>query len=426
MASRFRLKKYRWIGGEHYCYLEDLSSGLPHQYSLLYVTTKVRNAGLSLSAMEAALKAINVLYLHFLENKVDIEERFKRGEYLDPHECEQLRRAAQRHLGREPASEPNVHHMGLRKRKQRVVQASSAYIRLTEMARYLHWLGHDVGGRLLSPGRVVEIERMCENIRVLRPATGNKSSDPPSSEWTVVDSLLLTEIMEPGSPRNPFQDSAVQLRNRVLIELLRLTGKRRGEVLNLRLGDIDFRRCQISIVRRPDAKEDNRADPPRVKTQAHTIPVTPELIDLLRAYLPVRRAVPGATKHPYFLVTHKSGPTQGQPMTKGALNVVIREIKTAEPRLAHLHPHILRHHFNEELSRVQDAQTGDRNFDEEAKVRNHLNGWSQDSKMGHEVYARRHIIKKSMAIGLEAQANLQRGSGLGRQAGGETREEDRE
>ena len=216
MTSRFRLRRCRWVDGEHYSYLEDLRSGTPHLYSLLYVTAQVRNAGLSLSAMESALKAINVLYLHFEESGIDVEERFKRADYLSPQECEQLRRGAQRHLGK-------------------------------------------------------------------------------------------------------------------------------------------------------------------------------------------------TTEHSHNVVRLGRGKTR-QPMTKGALNAVFREIRDADPQLSHLHPHILRHHFNEALSRIQHARQGERNFHEEGKIRNHLNGWSPDSKMGYEVYARRHIERKALAAGLELQAQLGKGS----------------
>lgn len=260
MSKQYKLETYRWLDGERFCHLLDVEAGLPHQLSLLYVTAKIRNKGLSLSAMQSALNAIHVLLIHFQAHDIHIEQRFSRG-------------------------------------------------------------------------------------------------------------------------------------------------KRKSEVLNIQARDIDPRRQQLSIVRRPDSKLDPRIDQPRVKTREHTIAVTREVIQLYQDYLVHRRGVPGASKYPHLLVNHKAGPTQGQPMTKGALEEVFRTIKQSEPRLSHLHPHLLRHHFNDKLSETFDKRTGERNEDEETKVRANLNGWSEQSEMA-KVYNKPHIDRKAREAGLKTQETL--------------------
>ena len=92
-------------------------------------------------------------------------------------------------------------------------------------------------------------------------------------------------------------------------------------------------------------------------------------------------------------------------MSKGALEEIFRTIKQVEPRLAHLHPHLLRHHFNEKLSEQFDRRPGPRNEDEEAKIRANLNGWSENSEMA-TVYNKRHIARKAREAALKTQTTL--------------------
>jgi integrase len=409
MQRQYKLETYRWPDGERFCHLLDMETGLPHQHSLLYVTAQVRNRGLSLAAMQSAFNAIHVLLIHFRKEQIAVEQRFVRNLYLTPVECDFVRRAVQAHMG--PGSKVHSKVVPLASGKRgytppiKTVASATAYIRLTEIANYLKWLAIDLGGATLNQEHFFEIERMQANILRLRPTVRTLALDPERSAWSVEDDSLLHEVITPGSPRNPFKTHDTQIRNYLAIQIMRVTGKRKGELLNIQARDIDARRQQLNIVRRPDSKLDPRLDQPRVKTREHTIAITPEVIQLYQDYLACRRKVPGASKHPYLLVNHKAGPTQGQPMSKGALEEIFRTIKQVEPRLAHLHPHLLRHHFNEKLSEQFDRRPGPRNEDEEAKIRANLNGWSENSEMA-TVYNKRHIARKAREAALKTQSTL--------------------
>jgi len=54
-----------------------------------------------------------------------------------------------------------------------------------------------------------------------------------------------------------------------------------------------------------------------------------------------------------------------------------------------LHAHLLRHDWNNRYSEMCDADPRGRNDAKEEKVRNHLMGWTSDSKMAAR-YSRRH------------------------------------
>jgi integrase len=256
-----------------------------------------------------------------------------------------------------------------------------------------------------NPERATQVAAMHSNILELRPAKRDLSGDPEKNAWSAEEDRLLLDLIRPGSPGNPFVGRGPQLRNQLCIQTERTLGKRMSEVLNIQVRDVDVRRNQVSFIRRPDAKEDQRVDQPLVKTKEHTISVSPEWIKLFLEYLEIRRKVPGARRHPYLFVNHKAGPTQGQPMTKGALNAVFVAIKKAEPRLSDLHSHLFRHNFNFELSESLDRQPTKSNDDQDAKIRANLNGWSEQSEMAR-VYNKRHVARRARELGLMTQERL--------------------
>ena len=61
MSLDHAVRSFLLPSGERYCLLVHLPSGLPLYYPNLFVTTQIRNASKSVSVMEAALGAINVL-----------------------------------------------------------------------------------------------------------------------------------------------------------------------------------------------------------------------------------------------------------------------------------------------------------------------------------------------------------------------------
>ncbi|MCS5874321.1 hypothetical protein LN650_28825 [Klebsiella pneumoniae subsp. pneumoniae] len=76
--------------------------------------------------------------------------------------------------------------------------------------------------------------------------------------------ILCLAFLHQGSKLNPFSEK-VQKRNN-LIFLLHCFGLRAGELLNLRIGDIDFAESTIAIRRRANDKTDPRVYQPLVKT----------------------------------------------------------------------------------------------------------------------------------------------------------------
>lgn len=127
----------------------------------------------------------------------------------------------------------------------------------------------------------------------------------------------LFEVIKPGSDLNPFSID-VQRRNRLMILLLFYLGIRGGELLNIRIQDIDFSTNRIRIFRRADELADSRTNQPHAKTRDRLLPLAESLVQELHSYIiQDRRKVRNAKKNDYLFVTYKLGPTVGNPISKG-------------------------------------------------------------------------------------------------------------
>ena len=86
----YRIVNCRWQSGERYRMLVDAQTGMPAYWPTLFVTTQLRNAGRSVTTMEAVLGAIRVL-LSFAEGRnIDLTERVLKHEFLATHELDAL------------------------------------------------------------------------------------------------------------------------------------------------------------------------------------------------------------------------------------------------------------------------------------------------------------------------------------------------
>ncbi len=295
----FRLQTYRLPGGEARAFLLD-SVGVPDSYSTLYVTATIRNAGKSVATQEAALNSINVLYLHCQEHEILLPDRFRRGEFLDRWEVEALRSTVQRNFGPERQALAKLVELAKVKKGHAYalapVDVTTQRQRLSYIAAFLRWLAHEMSARREN-SRSVAIVAMCEHILAVRPNSKRRGEHLDKNKFTKAQNETLNQLIEPDSPSNPFKRE-LQLRNKLLIYLLRSLGKRRGEVLNLRIADIKLREQRIDIVRRNDDPADPRTRQPLVKTREHSVPLYPELQALIEKYTAQRRTVPGARKHP--------------------------------------------------------------------------------------------------------------------------------
>ena len=145
----YRIVKCVWESGERYRMLVEAETGMPTWWPTLFITTQFRNTGKSVSTMEAALGAIQVL-LSLAEGRgIDLEQRFVSRKLLERREVDDLCDFVQKTANGKGVVSPGQH-----------------YNRLTDFAMYLQWLATEVLGNrgTMEEGLVVVLRRDDLNI----------------------------------------------------------------------------------------------------------------------------------------------------------------------------------------------------------------------------------------------------------------------
>lgn len=379
------MRRFVAADGERFVMLVD-GSGMPLYYPTLFTTWHLRSRSLAANSIANALNAIKALYAWEAQVGIDLMSLFSQGELLGEERVRDLSDFLQLALSPAPCDKK----VASITQRPKMVGASNHYFRLTVVADYLGFLAKRV-----CPSRWSDrdIKLMVGAIRANRPSKPNKSASDRDERYldeTIVEAVELA--LRPGSERNPTKDHAVQVRNALMFMILRLTGLRRGELLNLKVDDVDFAKNTLRVVRRPDSKGDTRDHQPTAKTLQRTIPLVPELIARIHEYiLRYRSKLPGAKKHGYLFVTHKDGPTQGRPLSISAFQKWMLSVGSIIEDSG-VHAHALRHHWNYTFSQLSDVT--EISSAKEEKIRSYLMGWEETSGTAR-IYNRRHTKQKA-------------------------------
>lgn len=405
-------------GGERVPFLLD-ERGLPLFYPTLFETAQLRNGGAAVNTIRNKLGDIEVLLQWERAHGRDLVAEFAAGDMLTLSDIVSLRdfcgfdmRYAQEITSRARAS-GNV--MWLESQiasvePQPTVSKAQQYNRLSTIADYLEFTASVVTQHRGRPGDVAAVTEMATRIRKHRPRghVGYGDDDPnaKSPPSDVIDRFMAAMAVD--SDENPFRDAGQRLRNAIIFGLLRWTGMRRGELLSLRIDQIDWgESAQVWVRRNQDDATDPRPNQPVSKTKERPLPIPEQLADEIYDYVRgVRQKIAPAGKHPYLLVSHRKGPTYGRPLSASALGSrIMATARSVAPEFAQIHPHAFRHHFNYELSvRIDQhnakvrAHPEDRSLTlitdaRELDMRAFLNG--HRSAASGEAYTRRHAREQA-------------------------------
>lgn len=385
------LRRLKGADGERFSILVD-GEGMPLFYPTLFSTWTLRGRSQAANSITNALNALKALCAWEVRLGIDLVSMFTQGVLLDHNQIRDLSDFLQRSL----KNGQSVSVTSIPK-KPRVVGVSVHYFRLSTVAQYLQFLAHQVAPHVADAA----VSAMVQTINAHRPSKPHRSFIDRDEIHLSHETIQTIEAaLKPGAPLNPASDRDVQLRNGLMFFLLKLTGMRRGELLNLRIVDINFGDNTIAVVRRPDSDLDTRNYQPTAKTRPRRIRIAPALVERIADYVKdVRRKVPGARKHDYLFVTHKAGPTQGAPLSIGGFSKWMGQVAAIVGN-AGFHAHALRHNWNYHFSRL--AEEKGMSAEEEEKTRSYWMGWSETSGTAG-TYNRRHTKEKAQQVGLELQ-----------------------
>lgn len=403
MKRGFGVSNFIMDSGERYSLVVDRSTGLPLYYPNLYLTTQLRNRSVAHATMEAEANHLVVLFRYLELRGIDLHERFLRKKFLESFELDDLRdylQLKQRGVHRGEKAD-TVINLITTSASDNIVSNKTQYVRLSAVANYLDWYLKTILDKADQNvmDRIVEIG---QGIITRRPKKKGRNNNNLNRDLTDDQLGILFESIRPGSEFNPFTE-LVQKRNRLIVLLLFHLGIRGGELLNIRIRDINFNSNRIAIPRRSDEKDDPRVNEPNSKTLGRLIPLGDALAKELHDYIiHDRRKLAKARSHDFLIVTHKAGETEGSPLEKHSYYKVINVIRSLSPELMSLSGHKLRHTWNRRFSEMMDSMDEPPGEVRQEQMRSALMGWKEGSGTA-ATYNTRFTEKKAHQASLEMQ-----------------------
>lgn len=409
--------------------LIDRTDGMPLVNPTFYITSMVYLPGLELNTQKQVLSAIQFLYEWSKRNRIDLEERFGLGHFLELREIEKVcvdirmdfRNYCFDPLAFAGASRPMQRTKTIvrlhRPRKPRYLNnmyncGATTSIKLSYIKNYLDWLAAETIGR--SSAREPEFSSMqtsrAEMVKWLTERIPSAGESPLKRGLTPEARTRLLDVIDPKHPDNPFKSAFVRERNRLIILYLDRLGIRRAEALLIKLGKFlnvfPSAGCQegsVEIREHVNDPEDTRRNRPQLKTAERPLPIGMELCSLTRDFINLYRSkIPRARCHGYLFVSRS-----GEPLTLSSLDDIFAKVRTVEGIPDLISAHLLRYTWNDRFSEFADQmiKSGEWKSKDEEEIRRLQQGWSPDSKMPGK-YSRRFLENKTRQVSIHLQENL--------------------
>ncbi|KPX26135.1 tyrosine-type recombinase/integrase [Pseudomonas ficuserectae] len=403
--------------GERLPVLIALATGAPLFEPSVYVVSEIRATNRASNTIDQVLRSIMVLQLFLDSRQIDIEQRIREGGVFRLNELDDLVRHCRRPVADQlKCNSIPPSHQTIRRSAAESVRLVQRQFAPTEVA------GHTAANRI----RVIrDYLDWLVRYRMARYHSGAAEGEGLWNEWTSCKAALdarlprhkgrntigqreglqpdvaerLLSVTSPTSPENPWKGEGTRIRNALLVRWFYELGLRRGEVLNVKISDINFQSDDLTVVRRADDPQDPRKDQPLVKTRDRKIPLSPSLCKLTHEYITnTRRATEGARRHPYLFIAMGTG----APLSLSAVNAIFAELRnTFDGEFDAVTPHVLRHTWNDRFSDIMNnAKVSEA---EEERMRSFLMGWAPTSKTSVN-YTRRHVRLKAQQVSLAMQA----------------------
>lgn len=418
-TPRYRVQSLVFESGERFSLLIDRKTGIPLFNPTLYSLNELRASNRASASISQANRSIMVLTQSLESDGIDLGERLSQGQLLSASEIDSFLRLCYMPQGDIDALQPVAPNSNRNTRRQhsregarmnmsaidapKALASSTASIRFHYGGAYIVWcarrqilrLGQEDAER---SGLAIALAEIQEAFKA-RLAGGRREGISQRKGLPENQAERLLAVAHPISSENPWKGKHVRARNYLIVAWLINLGVRIGELLGLRVSDVNFQSNEVVIARRADEKLDPRKYQPNTKTNDRLLGLSDDLANLTREYvLKYRKAQGRAKGHPYLFVANGSG----APLTLVAVTKLFRELRAKCPGLpVDLSPHLLRHTWNDRFSEEMDKRRVE--AAEEERLREYQMGWKSGSKSA-KTYTRRHVERKAMEAGRNLQA----------------------
>ena len=405
--SRIRLKKYLY-GGIQFVSIVDENDCPLDVYAAAYI-----NSVLSRKAFNTTVRYSNELLFalcYFTNRSIDLTARVANGrlvsypEYLSFFDfCHHQKSAPLEpnvipFLGVEDKHLRNAMTANLRAFSK--VSPETIQGRVRRLRQYLEWLFDEFhGGKVVTDEVEDRFHKLISKLKLDEQSFGRNSDFNPVSttDSVIPDSVFesLQEMILPESKHNPFKSSKV--RNYLIVSLLEQTGIRRGALAKIKISDCRFHGSydRISIYRSRGADvTDPRLEKPNQKTRSHEAIVNRSLMEQIKFYIDhIRPQFNQCNTHDFIFVSEKNSKgTAGLPISLKTINNIFNKLSNSLN--FQVHPHLLRHKWNEKFDAAGEEQNVERPLLED--MRRNAMGWSPNSTMGqtyNDKAIQRHTVE---------------------------------
>lgn len=409
--TEYIIKRVLFSDGERLPMLIESETGIPDYWSTLFSITQYRAKGQAANSIEQILRQLmllNIFLKHYSIEGINLEERIVQGKILHLYEIESLCDLCKLFLedinsdiNNKPSpqaittSSLEKFRTNNSKKQIRTVSSDTTGNRIRVIRDFLVWRANLHMTKLQE--EVLTFKMLKESRDLLKSSMTsripNSSGDSPINApmgLSEEETSLLFEAVNRHSPANPWKNEFTKVRNELMILWLYSFGPRKGELLSLKISDIDFRSETFDFIRRADDPDDPRLRQPVLKTRERRIAIPKKILRLTHDYIINHRVhLPQAKKHEFLFVASKTG----APMSLDTVNKIFSKLKKTYPdAFEKLSPHILRHSWNDNFS----AQMEGKNISEEKekKLRSYLMGWEETSNSA-TTYTKRYTQKEA-------------------------------
>lgn len=368
-------------------------------------------------------KAAELLFVlgHFQKKGISLVERVKSGDLITDREYSRFQSACA--SKKVVDDDSDISEVVLRVSDKLLRNALSANVsqlsrvqdetqggRLRRLRDYLEMLyGHFHDVHSVAPAIADRYQKLLATIKLDLDSLGKNEpqevADPTQSSIPDDIFLRMLEMVHPSSPNNPFKGS--RIRNFLIVSLFRETGIRRGALAKLKISDLILWGTydQIKVYKSGIDPTESRIEKGRQKTKPHLATISSALMHQLKYYIDhVRSPIPGADKHEFIFVSEKdSRDTLGKELSLKSINGIFTVL--SKVLNFHIHPHLLRHKWNE----IFDVKGSEKGIDYRVleEARKYAMGWDAGSNM-NATYNDKRLAAKAREISLGHQKRTDR------------------
>jgi len=302
---------------------------------------------LSTNTLIRNLRELSVFYSWLLHEKVDLWKRIKTGQSFSEAE---IRRSMIEALRRDQNTDRKISRI--------TISPYTFNQRLTTVRQFLSWcFGMHLSSLPLSDQSYDRIRE--QQKRLLKWLDSSFLNAPPSNKGknkglTDKQASFLIHCLNPDNSEAIGRNPAVRFRNYISIMIMLYYGLKPGELLSLRVEDIEIGAISsIRIVRRPPDRQDTRKPRPQIKRNGRVMPIDDSLFaKRLDEYIMNWRDIleSDSTNSTEYLILSD----EGNPLTQSALTQFYQHLRNKFPEQlpSHFSAKALRHTFSSMMERI--------------------------------------------------------------------------